>query len=150
MSDEELQGPWLQTAVFCDRVLHEKDDVISLIRIVDRFTVTAEGPEPPARMPAGGQLNVTGMLMFKSGFARGSYPVKIVGRTPNNRPTREIELPMFLEGEDRGVNLGFQMTIQNLEEGLYWFDVMVGDRVVTRMPLRVIYQRIVRQARPPR
>jgi hypothetical protein len=46
------------------------------------------------------------------------------------------------------VNIGFNMNLQDVEEGLYWFDVHVGDRLVTRMPLRVLYQRTIGPAAP--
>lgn len=28
------------------------------------------------------------------------------------------------------------------EEGLYWFDIYMAEELVTRMPLRVLYQQI--------
>ena len=36
-----------------ERVLREKDDVLFLIRIVDTFTVTITGKEPPAQLSEG-------------------------------------------------------------------------------------------------
>lgn len=139
--DIDYGGPWLQTAVFCERVLYEKDGVVSLIRIVDRFTFTASGPDAPERIPPGAAIPINGLLTFKSGFAKGSYTVTVTVTTPTNRKLRTVSLPMFLEGDDRGVNLGFNANLVDLEEGLYWFDVRVGDRLVTRMPLRIVYQR---------
>ena len=146
--DSEYGGPWLQTAVFCERILEEKDGVVSLMRIVDRLVVTASGPDAPERMPPGGAFQVRGLLSFKAGFARGSFEVKLSVITPSNRKLEDVTLSMFLEGEDRGVNLPFNMNLQNVEEGLYWFDVRVGERLVTRMPLRIVYQRIRGATRP--
>jgi len=40
-------GPHIVNATFCEKVLIEPDGVLSLIRLVDRFTQTATGPEPP-------------------------------------------------------------------------------------------------------
>jgi len=45
------------------------------------------------------------------------------------------------EGEERGVNLILQLQIEALE-GLFWFDVAVNQQLLTRVPLRVTYQRI--------
>jgi len=46
-----------------------------------------------------------------------------------------------LEGDDdRGVNVRLLIQFTAEEEGIYWFDVLLDDEVVTRMPLRVVYQ----------
>ena len=44
-------GPYLSVAVLCEKVLREADGVSSIIRIVDRITVSAKGKEAPPDMP---------------------------------------------------------------------------------------------------
>jgi len=146
--EQELGGPFLQAAVFCEKILEEKDGVVSLVRVIDRVTVTAAGPTAPERMPPGGVLAVTGFLAFKSSFAKGSFEVKVTARSPSGQRLPDVVLPMFLEGDDRGKNLAFNATIHNVEAGLYWFDVSVGEKLVTRMPLRIVYQRMTGAAFP--
>jgi len=46
------RGSYLITAVFCEQVLQEASGVLSLIRIVDRMTITSSGPNAPAEMPS--------------------------------------------------------------------------------------------------
>lgn len=140
--ERELGGPYLSTAVLCEKVLAEKDGVVSLIRIIDRLIVTASGPEPPEKMPPM-SFTTTAFLSFKSGFAKGSNTVKLLLRDPSsNQVGPETLLPVFLEGDERGTNTTLNVTLQLKEEGLYWFDVLLGDRLVTRIPLRVVYQRL--------
>lgn len=142
MAEEtDLGGPYLSAAVFCEKVLSEKDGVLSAMRIIDRITVTASGAAPPERMPLT-SINVTALISFKSGFFKGSAEIKVVGRNPSQKTFATTTLPILLEGEDRGATSILQMNMQVNEDGLYWFDVMIGERLVTRMPLRVIYQRI--------
>ena len=50
---------------------------------------------------------------------------------------------VFFEGEDRGANLVMEIATRFQFEGLYWFDVMLSDEQMTRIPFRVIYQRAV-------
>ena len=38
-------GPYLQVAAICEKVLSESDGALSLIRMVDRFTVAGQAPE---------------------------------------------------------------------------------------------------------
>lgn len=138
--DHELDGPWLQTAVLCEKVLQDKDGVVSLIRIVDRFTVTG-GREAPEQMPAV-RITTSAAITLKSGFARGKYIVSLKPVAPSGRKLPEASMPVLLEGEDRGVSVIAEMTFQLDEEGLYWIDVCLGERLLTRMPLRIIYQRL--------
>lgn len=137
-----LSGPYLATAVLCEKVLREADGVLSIIRMVDRITVTPPSGLPaPAHMPVV-PINLTAVLCFKSGFARGPYTVKIKAINPSRRELNAVELPILLEGEDRGANLVINMGFQADEEGLYWFEVFLMDTLMTKMPLRVLYQRI--------
>jgi uncharacterized protein DUF6941 len=135
-------GPYLQTAVLCEKVLHEQDGVLSLIRVVDRIVSSAVGPEPPAEMPPVA-VNLTAVILLKSGSARGRHQVRIVLEAPSGQDVGpEVHLPVLLEGEDRGVNLVVNLGFQAEDEGLYWFNVYFGDQgmLLTRIPLRIVYQ----------
>lgn len=143
MTNEENGGPHLAAAFLCEKVLQEKDGVVSAIRIVDRIIVTASGAQPPGQMPKV-NLTLTALIVFKSGNAKGSRTVKIRPVMPSGRALEEVLLPMFLEGEDRGVNLIANIGLAASEEGLYWLDVFCDDDFVTRIPLRLVYQRLGR------
>lgn len=137
-------GPYVQVAAFCEKVLEEKDGVLSLIRVVDRITHTVAGPAAPSDMqPFPYQLML--VLTLKTGQARGGYDLKIVRELPSG-VREESEAPslrMYFEGEgDRGQNLIFQMQLIFEQEGLYWFDVFLDEQLLTRLPLRVVYARI--------
>jgi hypothetical protein len=137
----EAGGPYVQAAAICERVLQEKDGVLSLIRLVDRFTVTAAGPAPPEAMPPT-NISANFVVMLKSGFIRARHTLKIVPTTPSGKNLPEISAGVLFEGDDRGVNTNFQANILAQEEGLYWFDVFLEDQLLTRIPLRLVYQRV--------
>lgn len=137
----ETEGPYLAAAVFCEKVLQEKDGVVSLIRVVDRLIFEARGAGAPGKMPTlTSNLNL--FISLKSGFAKGSYSVTIEGQTPTGRKLPPTTLPVLLEGDDRGANLIGNIAMQLDEDGLYWFDVLFERRLLTRIPLRVVYQRL--------
>jgi hypothetical protein len=131
----------LSVAVLCEKVLQEKDAVLSLIRIVDRFTVTISGPTPPEEMPTV-PISLTLVLSFKAGFARGTFVVSVRGEKPSGELTPETKIPVLFEGDERGPNVMIAVNLQANEEGLYWFDVFLEGARVTRVPLRLIYQRV--------
>lgn len=139
-------GPYLQAALLCERVMQEKDGVLSVIRIIDRVIHTAMGPETPDTM-APLTYALTALVILKSGGSRGTVQVKIDMEEPSGLTTPGPSMSALMEGEDRGQNLvmGMQMTFK--ETGLYWFNVYVDDQLITKMPFRVVYTRI---AAPPR
>lgn len=135
-------GPYLAAAVLCEKVLHEQDGVISLIRVVDRVIQTAVGPEAPDDMPPM-PVNLQAVIVVKSGDARGRYPIRLSVESPSGLDTgQEAVLHVLLEGEDRGVNVVANFGFIATQEGLYWIDVRFGeqDLLLTRIPLRVVYQ----------
>ena len=142
MNTEKIESfrPYLATAIFCEKVLHEKDGVLSAIRIVERINVSA-GAGAPDEMPSV-PVQLTALLMFKSGFMRGKGTVTLTPQSPSVKRMPEAKFPALFEGEDRGVNLVVNVGLQAEEEGLYWFDVCFEQELVTRMPLRVLYQRV--------
>jgi len=134
-------GPFLKAAVFCENVIEGKDGVLSLIRIIDRITITAAGPEVPTEMPQlEGLLKL--VLMFVSGRASGTHDVQVRVEKPNGTAVEAWGGTVFFEGEDRGANAVIQMSTEFQFEGLYWFDILFDGAQVTRVPFRLIYQRV--------
>jgi hypothetical protein len=132
-------GPYVALAVLCERVIEDKDGVLTLVRLIDRITVNAGGEDVPEELPPA-TYQFTAVIGFKSGSARGSYPVGIRPEAPSGQQLPTFTQTIHLEGEDRGANLivNFGLTVEM--PGLYWIDVLFRDEVVTRIPLRVIYQ----------
>ena len=145
------RGPYLTTATFCEQVLQEATGVLSLIRIVDRMNITASGPTAPEEMPPA-QLNWTLVITLKSGDARGSHPVKIVPQLPSGETKSPMIMSVHLEGDNKGQNIVSKVNMTLEMPGIYWFLIYVDDHLITKVPLEVIYSRIVTpppQTRPP-
>ncbi len=135
-------GPHVQIACFCDLVLQDKTNTFSLIRIVDTITFTEAGPEPPEIMPMK-NLETWLVLSFKSGSARGRSEVKAVPEMPNGQAKTPLVFTVHFEGEEKGANIIAQIKMPLEYEGLYWFDIFVDEQKITRIPLRVRYNRVV-------
>jgi hypothetical protein len=129
-------------AVLCEKVLQEADGVISLIRIVDRLIQSTVGPGVPEEMPPF-PVNLTAVIVLKSGSARGRHSIRLTIEAPSGEQMpQEAIMPLLLEGEERGINVVLNLGFMAEHEGLYWFNVHFGtqDVLLTRIPLRVIYQ----------
>jgi hypothetical protein len=133
------RGPYLNAAVLCERVLTEQDGVNSLIRIIDRVTLNAIGPEPPTEMP--GSVHAFWLYIgFKSGSARGVKTLTVRIQKPAGDSPAPLNVPVHFEGEDdRGINLALQMQLSIDVAGLWWFHISLDGVFVTKLPLRVIY-----------
>ena len=140
MEKEKINsGPHLSGAFLCERVLQEKDNVPSFIRVAERFTVAGPMPEMP---PAAIQTNI--VVSMKAGsLGSGSYRVKVRVMKPDGDSFMENEVPIFFEGgEDQGPLIVMPTIFNVKEQGLYWIDVLFEGALMSRIPFRVLYQRI--------
>jgi hypothetical protein len=106
------------------------------------MTITAAGPNAPDDMPQG-TLSWTLVITLRSGDARGSHPVKIVPQLPSGETLSPVTLSVHLEGENKGQNLLTRMNMPLSIPGIYWFQIYFDDQLITKVPLEVIYSRIV-------
>jgi hypothetical protein len=137
----ENSGPYLIAALLCEKVLQEKDEVFSVIRIVDHVTITASTFDAPETMPPT-PINLNALISLKSGSARGKDVIRWKVEAPSGLKIAEQSVPILFEGEDRGANLILNINMSVDQEGLYWFDLLLEDHLLTRIPLRILYQRI--------
>jgi hypothetical protein len=139
VTEEGIGGPFLQMAVFCDKVLTEADGVSSVIRVVDRWMVNGIAEIMPLTV-----ISTNIVLMLKSGLFRGKATVTVSPESPSGQKMPPIILSVNFEGDnDRGITLAIPLGFPVQEEGVYWFSLEVNGQLFTRMPFRVLYQRIL-------
>ena len=135
-------GPWVQFACFCEKVILDKEDVFTLVRVVDQIILDIAGPAPPDHMPPLDVPPIKLALCLKSGDARGRVTLRIDLSSPNGEVKRGQELSLNLEGEHRGQAVVTDIRLRLQYEGVYWFDVWCDEQLLTRIPLRVVYRRV--------
>lgn len=139
MSQDFSMGPYLAGAMICEHVLEENDGVKSAIRIIDRVTRTAIGPDAPSVMQPF-EHRFTLFVRFKRGWAPGPYELKISSIKPSGDGPSPLQQTIFFEGdEDRGVDVVIKAKMTFDTPGIYWFDVALNDVRMTRIPFRVVY-----------
>lgn len=136
------QGPYIQVAALCEQVIEDKTGVLSLIRIIDTITHTNASPDAPADMPPV-TYPMKMVIMLKSGRARGRHELKISPELPSGEPKQSIIQSVQMEGEERGNNHVINMIFTFTMEGLYWFNVYLDDTLLTKVPLRIKYNRVL-------
>ena len=140
------QGPYIQVAGLCEQVIEDKTGVLSLIRIIDTITHTEARPDAPVDMPSI-TYPIKLVIMLKSGRARGRHELKIVPELPSGENKDPLTQSIQMEGEERGTNNIINMLFTFTMEGLYWFNIYLDDSLLTRLPMRIKYNRVVTQGR---
>ena len=142
------RGPHVQVAAFCEKVLLEKDGVLSLIRLVDRIIKSERGQNPPDEMPEF-HFPLHLVINLKCGSARGRHDITIIPEKPSGETLQPISLSINMEGEGKGVNIASIIDIPYNMEGLWWFRVLYDNQIITRLPLEVMYSKIVTGSASP-
>jgi hypothetical protein len=150
VTDYSLLGPFVQTAALCERVLEEKDNVLSLIRVIDGWTSWAQGPDAPSEMPPF-VLNGTYLLCLKAGAARGRFRYRFELEMPTGQTQALTEMDANFQGGVSGVNLRVNLQIQIVHVGKHWINVVctypesmepdTDPQLISRTPLSVNYMR---------
>lgn len=131
-------GPYLGAALFCEKVLQEKDGVNSAIRIIDRVTHTFIPQDPSQQfMPFSYQVSL--LLILKTGENPGLTKVKVIPTKPTNEKLPEWKQSINLERpSNRGATINMNMTITFDQPGVWWFEILVNGISRTKIPLEVI------------
>ena len=134
-------GPFVSLAVFCDQAIEDKSGVLTIIRIVDQVTLMAAGPDAPEELPPGAAINTTLVIGLKAGQARGRQALQVTFVHPDGSRHPGPELNFHLAGlEHSGQNFILKAGVALSDAGIYWAEVWINKRLVTRTPLDVRYE----------
>jgi len=125
---EDLRGPFVRAALLCERVLRETDGVLSAIRIVHEGRAVDAG-DPPMR---------AALLIM---LVRGDAPpgphrarLQILGPARQVLSAKQIEMSLDAGGPEQISSLTLDVSFEPRLPGVYWFQVLWGDRMLTQVP----------------
>ncbi|MFY9903636.1 MAG: hypothetical protein WBX02_03310 [Terriglobales bacterium] len=128
--------PYVTAALLCEKLIQEKNDVVTLVRVVDRLQYRIEvGPNMPKDLKP--LVNIEGFVSLKSGPVTGDHIIKIFVEKPSGERKEVFVQPVKFLGGDHGQNIILNIGLGIEVDGLYWFDVVFDEDLVTRMPLMV-------------
>jgi hypothetical protein len=142
-----ISGPHISAALLCEKVLNERDNVPSFIRVAERFNANIVPPGvqlPPGLSAPLRLIQFMVVVILRAGdLPTGRYEMRIDLMKPNGERLNSQDFSVFFNGsDDNGVTVLSPMGIPDPEEGLHWFDVFFENERITRIPLRVVYQTI--------
>ncbi len=136
LDHSDITGPYVQLATFCQTTLIDNTGSLSIIRMIDRYVVSGTAME---MQPV--PVQITLALVLKSGFMRQKSKVTFKPISPSGVEVASIEFSVLFEGDERGVQLSLPFAMVLAEEGLYWCEIAVDGMLITKIPLRILYQR---------
>lgn len=133
----QTKGPYVANACFCERVLQEQDGVLSAIRIVDRVQLSK--PDGSA-IPKNAAHEIQMLISLRSGDFKGVGEIEVRANAPSGKAFKKgaAKVRVDLQGEDNGCNLIIKTGVPLNEEGVYWFDILFENRLLTRMSMSVV------------
>jgi hypothetical protein len=136
-SEMDKPRPYVTAALLCERVLHEKDESVTLVRIVDRiqYRVETKGEGIPKDIKP--IVSIQGLVSLKSGPVTGDHVITIWVEKPNGERKQAFAFPVKFLGGDQGQNLLLNIGLGIDQDGLYWFDVFFDAEVLTRTPVMI-------------
>lgn len=143
MAEPGISGPYVQLATFCDMVVEDKSGALCVIRMIDRVTVSGSTPDMEKSL-----VRSTLAISLKAGFMAGKARLRIQPISPSGMEMAAWEFPVLFEGQERGVQVVLALNLLLPEEGLYWFEISVDGQILTRVPLRLLYQQVATVAIP--
>lgn len=135
------EGPYLTAATISEIVLQEVSGVHSIVRMIDRVTFTTRRELGPG---TGVPFQANLFVSFRAGSYEGEATLDIRPVSPSGASMSVSSVPMLLQGETIGPHSGATVTVNlNLgfeEPGLYWFDIFLNKKFVTRAPLLIEFE----------
>jgi hypothetical protein len=127
--------PLVSVACVCEKILQEKDGVLSAIRLVDTIYIERMVEALPENLKPGFQI--AALVSLKSGDIIGEQEVRVVLRKPSGEVNDIGKWKVVLQGGEHGANFALNFMLSGTEFGLFWFDVIWQGEVLTSMPLKV-------------
>ena len=112
-------GPWVMSAVIGRRAA---DDGLQL---VDELVAAEAG-------------DLVLVIHVVRGGWQGPVPVRVVGQSPTDEHVAQLELDLALAAEQEATGrVVVPLALAQVQRGVYWFEVVVGETSRTRVPLPI-------------
>jgi hypothetical protein len=127
--------PFTFLAVICERALNEVDGVSSIIRMIDVIAIRGSTDEMTP-----GAVAFTIGVGFRAGGFRGKKQFKIRGVSPAGKKMQMMAGEMDFN-EETGALAYINTSLAVKSPGQYWFDVILGEKRMARIPLTIKYEK---------
>jgi hypothetical protein len=136
MSDEVVK-PYPVAAVFCEKVLLERDNVVTPVRVIDRVYLNRDSYEASTQ-DANAFVQIAFLLKYISVNYSGKHTLSISVLNPAGKESNLIEpAPIVFAANRIGIQVRIEVNIRVKDLGRYWAVVRLDDEVSVRTPLEL-------------
>ena len=128
----------MQVAAICQTSITDNQNLLSVIRFQDRIQIFGLTDEMKPQALQHLQL----VLVLKSGEMRGKANLSIDSTAPSGKSAHHADAQVLFEGDERGAAAALPLPVVVEEEGLHYLDIKLDGTLITRIPFRVLYQKI--------
>ncbi|HLL20504.1 MAG TPA: hypothetical protein VK427_00150 [Kofleriaceae bacterium] len=112
-------GPWVMSAMIGART---ESDALELVEHIE--------------IAAARELVL--VIHVVRGDWEGSIPLRVLGHSPTEERVARLDLDLALaDAREAAGRVVVPLALEQLQQGVYWFDVVVGETNMTRVPLVV-------------
>lgn len=126
-----MEGPYVLAAFFCEEVRTDEQSRLWIREVYNLSFATPLGQGAP-----GIQAQVNFFARLVGGGIDGIHEVRL--RCKSALVDIAFDAPFHAEGEDTPADISCPVLIRVLDDGTHWFELLFDDRVLTRVPLRVL------------
>jgi hypothetical protein len=141
---KKIRGPYLAAAVYCQTIVSESEGRVTPVNIFDSINLTIPAGTPPNFPSEENRIHIPvwSFISFRSGDAPGEHNFYIVAESPSGKKQKQEEQVIKLpEGAHAGANLNIKITMGIFKGGLFWTNVYLDNKLMTRMPLLINVKR---------
>lgn len=135
------KGPYIQTALLCDKLLQERDGSISAIRITDRFTCLDLPPTANYNNTISAKL----LVSLKAGSLTGKFTAKVELVDPCDKILKTYEQKLNLKEPPDGCDIIEDISFKPDEEGLYRLNTYLEREFMTCVQFQINFKRLNKQ-----
>lgn len=142
-----VAGPYLAAAVIAERIIADSsDNVNSLIRLVDRVGIDPDEFKEAKKGDLVGFRPLHLFISFRTGGFNGRAKATLVQTNPSGEREQIGMAEITFNGtQTDAFNLKSDLIAKWDGLGTYWLDVVLDDKVCTRIPFTLVPQAEVNQ-----
>lgn len=135
--------PRVRIATLCEQVLIEKDEVVSVIRVIDRVNLSAK----PAVMPET-VVHPTYCVSLVDLTADTEYKFELCLETPNGERKSLMMWPARVANSAMNALLVLRLNLTVRQHGRHWIVLLIEGQEITRTQLVVHYEPMAPERAP--
>ncbi len=136
----DSRGPYLLMAVLCQRADQDQYGSFNVINVLEQLVVGSDDPDAPVEFP-GFRLEAQLVVSLASGERLGDGTITIEPTDPALNRLEAVSQDVRFSGEDHRVTIVSNVSLDVEHTGVYWFNILLDSEILSRVPLRIGYQR---------